>query len=176
MGSGQRPSAHRFLPLVLRLNRSRWSGSAFHPQQPRHQPTAPAQVANAQPKVSGAKVAASRWSAPPMRGRPHWGSGRTPRTHREQAGTAAVSTVPRPGRGLKRLKVQQRQQRPLAECGALRAVLIGEAPKPPYCPPLRSRLPRLPQPEDGCCILIRCPSGRLIGGLSPSPKPPGQGI
>ncbi len=34
----------------------------------RRQPTAPAQVANAQPKVSVAKVAAFRWSASPMRG------------------------------------------------------------------------------------------------------------
>ena len=36
--------------------------------------------------------------------------------------------------------------------------------------------PRPPQPEKGRSTLIRCPSGRLIGGLSPSPKPPRQGI
>ena len=122
-------------------------GVSLPPPQPRCQPTTPAQDANAQPKVSAAKVVASRWSAPPMRRGPLWGTGRSPRTHREQSKATPVSAVPGPGRGLMRRRIQQQQQRPLAECGALRAVLIGAAPKPPYRPPLRSRRPRLPQSE-----------------------------
>ncbi|HEX8429187.1 hypothetical protein [Hymenobacter sp.] len=66
---------------------------------------------------------------------------------------------------------------PLTDMVPFGPVSIGESPKPPYCPPLRSRLPRLPQPEKGCYILIGCPSGALCGyartgGLTAGPRSP----
>ena len=56
-----------------------------------------------------------------------------PSTYSEQAG-AAVSTVPKPGRGMKRRRLQKQQQRPLAECGALRAGFHWGGPQAPVLP------------------------------------------
>ena len=74
----------------------------------RRQPTAPAQVANTQPKVSVAKVAASLWSAFPMRGGPLWGTGRSPRTTQKHNGVTPDSSEAKPGFGRMLRRLPQR--------------------------------------------------------------------
>lgn len=131
----------------------------------RRQPTAPAQVANAQgrrfPKVS---ISHAR---PPSR---------APRTTQKPTRVTSDSAEAKPGRGRMLRRLPQRQQRPLAELGALRARVQRGVPRTPEICSVSLCIASGSAAVLGCYSLIRCPPGVWCGyarrgphGRPPSP-------